>query len=141
MQFTPEERKRVHLIFTAHSLPKSIIENDPYVEEMEESVKGVLEGMEPHPWHMAFQSKGGGPEEWIGPDVESVLTELAAQRESERFSSFRSDLFQTISRSFTISISSIGKRQNLGDGIEADLLLSMFQRDLSRPLQRSWKNI
>ncbi len=40
---------------------------------MEKSVKEVLEGMEPLPWHIAFQSKGGGPEEWIGPEVESVL--------------------------------------------------------------------
>ena len=40
MQFAPEERKRVHLIFTAHSLPKSLVENDPYVKEIEESIKG-----------------------------------------------------------------------------------------------------
>jgi ferrochelatase len=33
----------------------------------------------PHPWHIAYQSKGGGPEEWIGPDVETVLEDLASQ--------------------------------------------------------------
>lgn len=81
--FSPEARMRIHLIFTAHSLPKSIIESDPYIKDMEESVKKVLQGMEPFPWHIAFQSKGGGPEEWIGPDVESVLTELAAQGDRE----------------------------------------------------------
>ena len=77
MEFTPEERKRVHLIFTAHSLPKTIIESDPYINDFEASVKGVLEGIEPLKWHIAFQSKGGGPEEWVGPDVESVLKELS----------------------------------------------------------------
>jgi ferrochelatase len=76
MEFPSEERKRVHLIFTAHSLPKTIIENDPYVNDFEASVKGVLGKMEPLPWHIAFQSKGGGPEEWVGPDVESILKEL-----------------------------------------------------------------
>ena len=50
---------------------------------MEESVKEVLEGMEPFPWHIAFQSKGGGPEEWIGPEVETVLDELASQKVRE----------------------------------------------------------
>jgi len=77
MQFVPEERKKVHLIFSAHSLPKSLIEDDPYVKEMEESVKKVLKKIEPLPWHIAFQSKGMGPGEWLGPDVESVLEELS----------------------------------------------------------------
>jgi ferrochelatase len=83
MQFTAEERKGVHLIFSAHSLPKSLVENEPYVRDMEESVKEVLKKVEPHPWHIAFQSRGMGPEEWLGPDVESVLTELSRQKVRE----------------------------------------------------------
>ena len=79
MQFTPEERKKVHLIFSAHSLPKSLVENEPYVKDMEESVREVLKKIEPLPWHIAFQSRGMGPEEWLGPDVESILTELPRQ--------------------------------------------------------------
>ena len=83
MQFTPEERKTVHLIFSAHSLPKSLVENEPYVKDMEESVREVLKKIEPHPWHIAFQSRGMGPEEWLGPDVESLLTELSRQKVRE----------------------------------------------------------
>ena len=83
IQFTPEERKNVHLIFTAHSLPKSLVENDPYVKEMEGSVREVLKEIEPLPWHIAFQSRGRGPEEWVGPDVESVLTDLSRQKVRE----------------------------------------------------------
>ena len=79
MGFTLEERKGVHLLFTAHSLPKSIVEKDPYAREIEASLKGVLEGLERRPWHMAYQSKGGGPEEWVGPEVESVLTNLSQE--------------------------------------------------------------
>jgi ferrochelatase len=79
MGFTPEERKGVHLLFTAHSLPKSIVEKDPYAREIEASIKGVLEGLEPRAWNMAYQSKGSGPEEWAGPDVESVLTNLSKE--------------------------------------------------------------
>ena len=76
-QFTPEERERVHLIFSAHSLPESILKSDSYVHDMKESVKGVLSRMGPVRWSMAFQSKGGGLEKWIGPDVESSLMEMS----------------------------------------------------------------
>jgi ferrochelatase len=79
MGFTPEERKRVPLLFTAHSLPKSIAEKDPYTREIEESIKGVVDGLEHRTWRMAFQSRGGGSEEWAGPDVESVLTDLSKE--------------------------------------------------------------
>jgi ferrochelatase len=79
MGFTPEERKRVQLLFTAHSLSKSIVEKDPYAREIEESIKGVVDGLGHRAWRMAYQSKGGGPEEWVGPDVESVLTDLSKE--------------------------------------------------------------
>jgi len=69
----------VWLIFTAHSLPKALIEHDPYVREIEESVSEVIKGLGPLSWRIAYQSKGGGPGEWIGPDVETVLEDLAAQ--------------------------------------------------------------
>jgi ferrochelatase len=83
IQFTPEEKKKVHLIFTAHSLPKSLVENEPYVKDVEGSVREVLKKIEPLPWHIAFQSRGMGSEEWLGPDVESVLTDLSQQNVRE----------------------------------------------------------
>ena len=83
IQFTPDERKKVHLIFSAHSLPKSLVENEPYVMDMEESVRAVLKKIEPLPWRIAFQSRGMGPEEWLGPDVESVLERLSKERIQE----------------------------------------------------------
>ncbi len=80
MQFAPEVTKKVHLIFSVHSLPKSLVKNEPYVNDMEESVREVLKKVEPLPWHIAFQSRGPGPEEWLGPDVESVLEELSKKK-------------------------------------------------------------
>jgi ferrochelatase len=79
MGFTPEERKSVQLLFTAHSLPKSIFEKDPYAREIEATIQGVADGLEHRAWRMAYQSKGGGPEEWVGPDVESVLMNLSKE--------------------------------------------------------------
>jgi ferrochelatase len=83
MQFTREEREKVHLIFSAHSLLKSLVENEPYVKDMKQSVQEVLKQTEPIPWHIAFQSRGMGPEEWLGPDVESVLEELSKKKIQE----------------------------------------------------------
>ena len=40
--FSADGRKRVHLIFTAHSLPRSMVVDDPYVEQIEESVRAVI---------------------------------------------------------------------------------------------------
>ncbi|MCX8117944.1 MAG: ferrochelatase [Desulfobacterota bacterium] len=71
-----EERRKVHLLFTAHSLPESVAGEDPYVSDMVQSVKGVLNRLGPVSWHLAFQSRGGGPGRWLGPDVETVLVEL-----------------------------------------------------------------
>ena len=81
--FDPDARKRVHLLFTAHSLPRSIVEKDPYVQDMEASVSEIMKGLDPFPWRIAFQSKGGGPEEWIGPEVERVLEDLESQKVKE----------------------------------------------------------
>ena len=78
-EFPPGARKSAHLIFTAHSLPKSIVEKDPYARDFEASVQGVLREIEPLPWHMAFQSKGRGAEEWVGPDVETLLEGLSGE--------------------------------------------------------------
>jgi ferrochelatase len=80
LQFTGEERKRIHLIFTAHSLPKSLVKNEPYVKDMEESVREVLKKIGSFPSHIAFQSRGMGPEEWLGPDVETILSKLHHQK-------------------------------------------------------------
>jgi ferrochelatase len=82
-EFDEEERRRVHLLFTAHSLPKSIVEKDPYAQEIGASIQGVLEKLEPFPWHLAYQSKGMGAEEWVGPDVESILVELSKEKVRE----------------------------------------------------------
>lgn len=83
MEFALEERNKVHLIFTAHSLPKTLVEGDRYVNDFQTAVKGVLEGIERLKWHIAFQSKGVGSEEWMGPDVESVLSELSEDKVRE----------------------------------------------------------
>lgn len=81
--FTPEGRKDVFLLFTAHSLPRSLVEKESYVKDIEESVKEVVKKIEPHAWTVAFQSRGQGPEDWLGPDVESLLVQLSREKVRE----------------------------------------------------------
>lgn len=72
-----EERAKVELIFSAHSLPESLTkEDDPYVEQLRETIEGVLEIIGDFSWHLAFQSKGREGR-WLEPEVDSVLEDLA----------------------------------------------------------------
>jgi ferrochelatase len=70
---------RVEVVFTAHSLPARILgTGDPYADQLAATAQAVaaLLGLAEH--HVAWQSAGRTPEPWIGPDLLSVLAELAA---------------------------------------------------------------
>jgi len=66
----------VELLFSAHSLPQSFIdEGDPYLEHVKESVRLVMERFNlPH--HLAFQSRAG-PVKWLEPSTDDMLKRLA----------------------------------------------------------------
>lgn len=69
----------VKVIFTAHSLPESIVaEGDPYARQVEETARGVAERIPGLDWMRCWQSAGasGGP--WLGPDLKEVVADLAA---------------------------------------------------------------
>jgi ferrochelatase len=79
-QFPEDERDNVAVVFTAHSLPKRILEwNDPYPDELRVSVEAVAARVQPPHWRFAFQSQGATADPWLGPDVESTLEELARE--------------------------------------------------------------
>ncbi|HXQ28134.1 MAG TPA: ferrochelatase [Gemmatimonadales bacterium] len=74
---TPE---RVQVLFTAHSLPQRILTaGDPYPTELRASADAVARRLGLTGWLFAFQSAGATPEPWLGPDVESVIRELAGR--------------------------------------------------------------
>lgn len=67
----------VELLFSAHSLPQSFIaEGDPYLEQIKESVRLVMERFSV-PYHLAFQSRAG-PVKWLEPSTDDMLKNLAA---------------------------------------------------------------
>jgi ferrochelatase len=72
-------RERLAVVFTAHSLPRSVIERDPgYMDQIDETIAAVAAsaGLEQGSWTFAFQSAGHTPEEWLTPDLADVLLEL-----------------------------------------------------------------
>jgi ferrochelatase len=77
-RFPESARERVHLLFTAHSLPSRILEwNDPYPRHLEETVGGVLARLGDRPHGFAYQSAGMSGEPWLGPDAETAVDRLA----------------------------------------------------------------
>jgi ferrochelatase len=76
-----EERDRVHVVFSAHSLPERVLAaGDPYGVQCLETARLVAEraGLPGDRWSWAYQSAGRTPEPWAGPDLGEHLAELAA---------------------------------------------------------------
>ncbi len=66
----------VHILFSAHSLPKKVVEEgDPYVEHTIGTIKEVEKNI-PITWHLSYQSKSG-PVAWLEPSTEEKLEDLA----------------------------------------------------------------
>ncbi len=70
----------VHVVFTAHSLPKKILgRGDPYPELLLETARLVAErlAIPDGRWSFAFQSAGRTADPWLGPDLTDHLARLA----------------------------------------------------------------
>ena len=78
-QFPPSVRQ-VSLLFTAHSLPERILQNnDPYDHQVKETAAGVAQLLDRSRWCFAYQSQGHNTEKWLGPRVEEILERLASE--------------------------------------------------------------
>jgi ferrochelatase len=70
----------VPVIFTAHSVPEKTIQGgDPYEQQVRETAALVAKALGLEEYSVAFQSQGLTGEAWIGPTVESLIDQLAAQ--------------------------------------------------------------
>ncbi len=77
--FSEEERKKLQIIYSVHSLPLKFLQNDPYVDMANETIAALAKIIGPYPWHLGFQSRGQGDEAWLEPDVFTVLKKLSMQ--------------------------------------------------------------
>uniref|UniRef100_A0A7S1U4Q6 Ferrochelatase n=1 Tax=Phaeomonas parva TaxID=124430 RepID=A0A7S1U4Q6_9STRA len=77
-KYSPEERAEgVHVLFSAHGVPKSYVEaGDPYEAQIERCVELISAGLpEDVTSHLSFQSRVG-PIEWLRPYTDDKLREL-----------------------------------------------------------------
>src|SRR5690606_13608365 len=78
--FTAEERDDVLILFSAHSLPLSVVNRgDAYPAEVGASTHEVMKRLGyAHQYLISYQSEVG-PVPWLGPSTESVVRELGAK--------------------------------------------------------------
>jgi protoporphyrin/coproporphyrin ferrochelatase len=75
--FEESARKKVAILFSAHSLPARILdEKDPYPEELNKTIELVMKKVGPYRWWFGYQSQGRTPEPWLGPDAGEVIRQL-----------------------------------------------------------------
>lgn len=79
-KFPDPDPRRVHLLFSAHSVPQSYIASgDPYYRHTQETVEKVSARLgNLSPVHLSFQSKVG-PVKWLEPATDRKLRELKAK--------------------------------------------------------------
>lgn len=77
-QFSESTRAETVLLFSAHSLPMSVVNRgDPYVLEVSASVAKVMERLKhANPYRLVWQSQVG-PSAWMGMQTNEALKGLA----------------------------------------------------------------
>jgi len=73
-----EELPEGRLMFTAHSVPMSMANSSPYVQELERACAAVSAAVgRGGDWKLVWQSRSGPPTQpWLEPDVADALREL-----------------------------------------------------------------
>ena len=83
LRFPEEKRAQVHVVFSAHGVPVSIIKKgDPYQREIRMTVDGLVARLPGQPWSLSYQSKVG-PVKWLEPATTDHLAELGARGEKQ----------------------------------------------------------
>ena len=71
-------KDNVHVLFSAHSLPKKFIEEgDPYVEQIKGTINEIAKRVKIQ-WDLSYQSKSG-PVEWLEPSTDEMIKGLAGR--------------------------------------------------------------
>jgi ferrochelatase len=81
-KFPDPRPEAVHLLFSAHSIPKKLVtrEGDPYPNEVEAGIRAIQKRLGwTGPSTLAYQSKLG-PVEWLGPPTLEVIRDFGRRR-------------------------------------------------------------
>jgi len=78
------EQSAAALIFTAHSLPVSMAERSPYVQQVHRSSQLIAQKLGQRRWFIAYQSRSGRPTDpWLEPDLHQIIHRLGDERVPE----------------------------------------------------------
>lgn len=70
---------RPRVLFTAHSIPRSMAAVSPYERQLYQACRWTAEQAGITDWQLAYQSRSGPPDQpWLEPSVEDTLTQWAA---------------------------------------------------------------
>jgi ferrochelatase len=78
----PAIKKQTPVLFSAHSMPKRIIDKEPnYISDLKETAYEIAKivGLSRKQWLFCYQSAGHTPEEWLKPDFADIMPELKAK--------------------------------------------------------------
>ena len=79
-KFSPDDRQKVKLVFSAHSLPERLLKmGDPYDAELKDNARLIAERLGDVDWMFSYQSAAETGEPWLGPQLEDVVVDLAGQ--------------------------------------------------------------
>lgn len=71
------DRKDTLVIFSSHSLPIVALQGDSYEMVVNQAADFIMEKVGKVDYRVAYQSKGSGPREWLGPQTQDVIAEAA----------------------------------------------------------------
>ena len=80
-RFRSDERDRVAVLMTAHSLPKRVADQEPgYLAQLRATADAVAAkvGLSDGDWSFCWQSAGHEPGEWMKPDFAELMPDVAA---------------------------------------------------------------
>ncbi|KAK4194770.1 putative mitochondrial precursor ferrochelatase [Triangularia verruculosa] len=83
-EYPPERRDKVVLLFSAHSLPMSVVNRgDPYPAEVAATVHAVMQRLgHSNPYRLCWQSQVG-PQPWLGPQTQMSVEEYIAKGQTD----------------------------------------------------------
>ncbi|KAI1394202.1 ferrochelatase-domain-containing protein [Hypoxylon trugodes] len=83
-QYPEDRRSRVVLLFSAHSLPMTVVNRgDPYPAEVAATVYAVMQRLKfANPYRLCWQSQVG-PQPWLGPQTQSSVEEYIAKGQKD----------------------------------------------------------
>ncbi|KAI5475265.1 ferrochelatase [Pseudohyphozyma bogoriensis] len=113
--YPPAERSSVVILFSAHSLPMSVVNRgDTYPSEVGASVSAIMDRLgNQNPYRLVWQSQVG-PSAWLGPQTSDAIKGLAKQGHNNMLLvpvAFTSDHIETL---FELDLEYIEEAKEMG---------------------------